>query len=136
MVDRELHEFPGHPNSLRELIILLVTDQVEQYNAKPEGVPLRFYFREEEIESLAEQTGKVVFGAKMDSRTAVPEKAIETAIMAFQDGLFRVFHERSGADAPACTEPVELTSLDAPTDLSEGDTLTFIRLVMLAGRLW
>ena len=52
-------------------------------------------------------------------------KSIETAMLGFQDGLFRVF-----------LGDTELTELDEKLKLQEGDTVTFIRLTMLAGRMW
>ena len=46
-------------------------------------------------------------------------------MLGFQDGLFRVF-----------LGDTELTELDEKLELQEGDTVTFIRLTMLAGRMW
>ena len=46
-------------------------------------------------------------------------------MLGFQDGLFRVF-----------LGDTELTELDEQLELQEGDTVTFIRLTMLAGRMW
>lgn len=53
------------------------------------------------------------------------ELIAETAMLGFQDGLFRVF-----------LGDTELTELDEKLELQEGDTVTFIRLTMLAGRMW
>ena len=69
--------------------------------------------------------GKIAFGVDYNGKKADPETAKETALRAFRDGLFRVF-----------LNGTELTDASAPVHLSEGDELTFIRLVMLAGRLW
>ena len=41
------------------------------------------------------------------------QKALDNAILSFEDGLYRVFHGEN-----------ELTELDAPLDMNENDELT------------
>ena len=53
------------------------------------------------------------------------EKAVRNALQSFEDGIFRIF-----ADGK------ELESLQEPVSLQEGSELTFVRLTMLAGRMW
>ena len=53
------------------------------------------------------------------------EKAIETALLAVEDGLVRIFKENK-----------EIKSLDEPITIQEEDVFTFVRLTMLSGRLW
>ncbi|MDR1923221.1 MAG: hypothetical protein LBQ66_02510, partial [Planctomycetaceae bacterium] len=74
---------------------------------------------------LAAATGKIGFDAKYNNKTQDPNQAVNTALLAFEDGLFRVFLDES-----------ELESLDTELTLSNSNTLTFIRLTMLAGRSW
>ena len=50
---------------------------------------------------------------------------MENACQCFSDGLVRVFRNEE-----------ELTELDGPVRLWEGDCLTLIRLTFLSGRLW
>ncbi|KUO70710.1 MAG: hypothetical protein APF81_26025 [Desulfosporosinus sp. BRH_c37] len=52
-------------------------------------------------------------------------KAIATALLAFQDGIYRVFIGDN-----------EVAELDEKLSLKEGEVLTFIRFTMLAGRMW
>ncbi|MBR6158433.1 MAG: hypothetical protein IKQ27_15870, partial [Lachnospiraceae bacterium] len=53
------------------------------------------------------------------------QQAIETALQAFEDGIYRVFLNEE-----------ELTALDQQITLNAEDTLTFVRLTLLAGRMY
>lgn len=65
------------------------------------------------------------FGWLYADNPADREKAVDTAIGCWRDGLVRVF-----------LGDRELTGLDDPLEIQENDTFTFIRLTFLAGRLW
>lgn len=112
------------PLNLRELIKEIVRINVTEYNNKTAEPLIMQYLSPDEIESQA-KTGKVGFGERRNHKQADLIKAIETAILAFEDGIYRVFIGES-----------EVSSLDEPLALKEGDLLTFIRLTMLAGRMW
>ena len=77
-----------------------------------------------QIDDMA-QIGKIAFGIVYGEKAPDVGKSIETAMLGFQDGLFRVFLGET-----------ELTELDEKLKLQDGDTVTFIRLTMLAGRMW
>ena len=47
------------------------------------------------------------------------------SVQGFEDGLFRVF-----------LGDRELENLDEKVEFAEGNEITFIRLTMLAGRMW
>lgn len=115
---------PGAISSLRELIAGIVRLNVTEYNNKPVEPLLIKYLSPDVIENQAE-TGKIGFGERRSHERSDPEKAIATAILAFEDGIYRVF---IGED--------EVSSLDEPLALKEDDSLTFIRLTMLSGRMW
>ncbi|HEU4962833.1 MAG TPA: hypothetical protein VFV52_03100 [Bacilli bacterium] len=112
------------PSTLRELITQIVRLQVEAYNRKPTQDQLLPYLLPEDMDNLAE-TGKIGFEQRYNEQQADVHQAIETALLAYQDGLFRVFANED-----------ELTDPDAPLELTEGTVLTFIRFTMLAGRMW
>lgn len=114
----------GTPSSLRDLITEIIRLNVVAYNKKPVEPLLMYYLSPEDINNQA-AIGKVGFGERHNPRQADLKKAVETAILAYQDGIYRVFQGDN-----------ELTSLDEPLDLKEDDLLTFIRLTMLAGRMW
>ena len=81
-------------------------------------------------------SGKISFGplsALSGTRNTVPplEEAQRNSRQCYGDGLFALFidgEEVAGLDQSA--------PLDAPVCLKEGSSVTFIRLAMLAGRMW
>jgi len=70
-------------------------------------------------------TGKVGFGAVYNHNKVDVAKAQENTIVAFEDGLYALFH---GDD--------QLESLTQEIDLSQNKSITFIRLTFLAGSYW
>ena len=76
------------------------------------------------IEELAE-IGKIAFGISYGEKVPEEQDAVDTAVSAFQDGLYRVFLDGE-----------ELSDLQQGIVLNEDTELTFIRLTMLAGRIW
>lgn len=109
------------PETLRQLLTLLVTDGVQGYNARIAGKPERAVLSEDAMAAM-EQIGKIGFGIPYGTREADLDAAIASALQGFSDGLFRVFIGDREAEA-----------LDEPLDLQENDTITIIRLVMLTG---
>jgi len=112
------------PLNLREIISEIVQINVGEYNNKACEPWIMKYLSSEEIENQAE-TGKVGFGERKNSQQADVTKAIAAALVAFEDGIYRVF---SGEK--------EISELDEMLSLNEEDVLTFIRFTMLAGRMW
>ena len=111
----------NEPHTLRQLITESVRTCVKAYNGRlnVEAAPLS----QDDITAMSE-LGKIAFGMS-EGAPADIAKAVDDAILAFEDGLFRVF---LGED--------ELTELDGSIELNEDSSVTFIRLVMLAGRMW
>lgn len=109
------------PRTPRELITESVRACVAAYNARlnKEAKPLS----EDDISAMSE-LGKIAFGLS-EGAAADLGKATDDAILAFEDGLYRIFLGEE-----------ELTELDGSIELNENSSVTFIRLVMLAGRMW
>jgi hypothetical protein len=112
------------PMTLRELLTVLVTNSVQEFNATETETNLVSFLTNEEIKQQA-SIGKVGFRSKYNDQKTDVHTAAMTAIQAFEDGLYRVFMNET-----------ETSDLDEPLDLQEGDQLTFIKLTMLAGRMW
>ena len=93
-------------------------------NHKGTEVQVIPWLTKEEVEDQA-AAGKVGFGRIYSDKKADEAKAVENALQCFEDGLVRVFQGDQ-----------ELTELDGPVRLKEGDRFTLIRLTFLAGRLW
>jgi hypothetical protein len=118
------YNLPDGISSLRQIIEAVVRQEVERYNSRGEGNMLVPFLTETEITEQS-TVGKVGFGRLYSSKKADAEESIKIAAQGFEDGLFRV-----------TINDLEATELDAPLILRENDTLTFIRLTFLAGRLW
>lgn len=113
------------PHTLRELIEELARTCAESFNARLQtGETSLQPMTPAQLQDM-EAVGKLAFGVVYGTKPADPDKAAEDALLAFSDGLYRVFQGET-----------ELRDLDTPLDISDDDEFTFIRLVMLTGSLW
>lgn len=112
------------PVTVQELISAIVVEQVKEYNDRLAESELLTHLTSTEIEEKA-FVGKIGFGVNYNGMPAETKKAVENALKSFEDGIFRIFLQNE-----------ELTSLGQSIELKEGVELTFIRLTLLAGRIW
>ncbi len=121
-IDFEYHPVP---KTVRELIIQTVTSYVASFNERiREGENNAKPLSRNQITDMA-QIGKIAFGINYGGKEQSLHKAVENALQSFEDGIYRVFLNNS-----------ELENLDDNIYLKENDSLTFIKLTMLAGRMW
>ena len=113
----------GKPETLRDLIVLCVDACVERQHQRINHQPDPI-FSQEELDNMA-KIGRIAFGIDWNGTPADPARAVETALQAYEDGLFRVFQNVR-----------EISGLGTPLSLFENDTFTFIRLTMLSGSSW
>lgn len=118
------YKLPEGIASVRELIAAFVHAEVERFNDKDTELPLLTLMSAEDIDREA-KTGKVAFRRIWKDVKANETKAVETALAAFEDVLFRVLMDEE-----------ELTNLDSEIAIKEGAVFTFIRLTFLSGRMW
>ena len=124
LIENQSLPVPKTVQTLRSLLEHIVRQRVEAFNERSTDGNWAKYLTDFDLDAAAE-TGKVGFDAKYNDRIQNADKAVDAAILAFQDGLFRVFLDDD-----------ELESLDDDINLHDGHVLTFIRLTMLAGRSW
>lgn len=117
-------DFPASPADVKELIEAIVCWQVREYNERLQQSEVLKYLTQEEVEDKA-TSGKVGFGVNYNGMSAAEAEAIANALQCYEDGIYRIFIDE--------TETGELSS---PVLLKENATLTFVRLTMLAGRMW
>lgn len=118
-------EYDPAPRTVRELITMTVTSCVKSYNERVRaGEANAAPLSESDISDMA-GVGKIAFGINYGGKEQDLNKAVENALRSFEDGLYRVF-----------LNDTELEKLDDDLELRENDALTFIRLTMLAGRIW
>jgi hypothetical protein len=121
MLERHARSVPDAPETPEKLIAYLVRENVRAYNAKTVDAPFFQYLSRQELED-GEHTGKIGFGDRRNQNNQDEEAAVRDALQCFADGLYRLLVNEDEARP------------GMPFTLKEGDTLTFIRLVMLAGR--
>jgi hypothetical protein len=112
------------PSTVRELIVETVKTCVRDYNERKQEQELLKNLTHTQIEDMA-SAGKVSFGVNYGEKDADFEKAAENAIQSYEDGIFRIFIDEE-----------EAGTLDETIRITEDTSLTFIRLTMLAGRMW
>ena len=109
---------------VRGLMEATVAHCVREYNQRRENSELLTVLTSEQIEDKAAE-GKISFGVNYGNRDADVSKATADALEAFSDGIVVIF-----ADGR------RLQSLDEPLEIKNINELTFIKLTMLAGRMW
>lgn len=113
------------PSTVRELITECVKTCVKEYNQRIDAGEMAVKpLDEQQIKDMSE-VGKIAFGLNYGDKKADLNKAIDDALLAYEDGLFRIF---IGMD--------DAGTLDDEISILDDSEVTFIRLVMLSGRLW
>ncbi|MBQ8780693.1 MAG: hypothetical protein IJZ72_03345 [Oscillospiraceae bacterium] len=112
------------PVTVRELISEAVHTCVTEYNRRVEKGETAEPLSADEINDMSE-IGKIAFGINYSGRKADEAAALENALQAYEDGLYRIFIGEN-----------EAGGLNDSIELNENDSVTFIRLTMLTGRMW
>lgn len=97
---------------------------MKAYCKEQNGDTVLTFLSSEMIENQM-NTGKVGFGEIYSDQTPDLEKFVENALQCFRDGMIRVYQG-----------DMELTELQEPLIIQDGDIFTLIRLTFLTGRLW
>lgn len=116
--------FDENINVVEELIKAAVAATVNEYNERRESSDLITVLTPGLIEDKA-QTGKVSFGVNYGEKSPDLETAVNNALEAFADGIVVIF-----------ADDKKLDSLDEAIDINDIKSLTFVKLTMLAGRIW
>jgi hypothetical protein len=114
----------GEALRLRDVLTQVVQQEVRAFSQRQEERRLVRVLSPDEIDRAA-AGGKIAMGGVEDRSTGAPvseETAIAVALQAFADGLYFVFLDGRQQE-----------DLDAAVVLRPASTLTFIRLVALAG---
>lgn len=123
-ITKDEMELDYKPLNLRELIDIIITKNVNEFNEKTKQERLVEYLTEEDINSKI-KFGKISFGKYNNTSLQNLEKALEIAYLAYEDGIYKVFIGEN-----------EANSLDEKLELEENESITFIKLTMLCGRIW
>jgi hypothetical protein len=107
--------------TLRDLISLIVVNEVEAFRQRQEQRKLAQIFTAAQIQQGAER-GKIDMGERDLGQTVDEAAATSTALQAFEDGLYFVF-----------IDDVQQEDLNQTVFLGEDSHILFVRLVALAG---
>lgn len=127
-------EYGTVPSNVYELIEETVRIMVRDFTerAASGAKPLD----EEQIRDLAE-IGRVSFGIIYNDKMPDADEAVATAILAYRDGLVAIFINDEIVDVEASEPtPTEEELRNHKLTLHENDTVSFVRLTMLSGRMW
>ena len=123
IIHQEEVELINKVSTTKDLITELVKINVEKFNKKIDDKDILSIMTNEYIAEAA-RSGKIGDEVHGDKKANL-EKALDTAYLAFEDGLYCIFINDEQSE-----------KLDDNLNLKDGDILTFIRLTMLAGRMW
>ena len=123
VIYQEEIELADKISTTKDLITELVKINVEKFNKKIDDKDILSIMTNEYIAEAA-RSGKIGDEVHGDKKANL-EKALDTAYLAFEDGLYCIFINDEQSE-----------KLDDSLNLKDGDILTFIRLTMLAGRMW
>ena len=123
VIHQEELELKDKISTTKDLIIELVKINVEKFNKKIDDKNILSIITNENIAKAA-RIGKIGDEVHGDKKANL-EKALDTAYLSFEDGLYCIFINNKQSE-----------KLDDSLNLKDGDIITFIRLTMLAGRMW
>ena len=123
VIHQEEVELKNKISTTKDLITELVKINVEKFNKKIDERDILSIMTNENIAKAA-RIGKIGDEVHGDKKANL-EKALDTAYLAFEDGLYCIFINDEQSE-----------KLDDSLNLKDGDILTLIRLTMLAGRIW
>ena len=119
--DRDVPVGNGGAQTLRALIERVVREAVAAFEERRAERPFLRVLTERELTDGAEH-GRIVSGGQPRGPRPDPDAAVGVALQAFEDGLYLVLIDGE-----------QQRDLDAQVLVSEETTLTFLRLVALAG---
>jgi hypothetical protein len=121
MPEKQPRAVPADTDTAEKLIPRLVRKNARACNAKAADAPFFRYLPRRELKDGV-HTGRTAFGDRKNEKSQDEEKAVRNALQCFAAGLYRVLVNETEA-LPG-----------GPFSLKKGGAVTFIRLMMLAGR--
>ncbi len=109
------------PLRLRDLIARIVRQEVDAFQGRQQARRLLPVLTAAEI-AQGQERGQILPGGREHPQTVDPDRAVETALLAFRDGLYLVF-----------VDGAQQAELEAEVSLRADSRLTFLRLTPLAG---
>ncbi|CAM1371659.1 hypothetical protein [Tenacibaculum xiamenense] len=108
-------------STLKIFLERVVEQQVNTFNSRIDNPEVLNFLLPNQLDTMVSE-GKVDFKESYNSEKAKVNEAQEVALLAFKDGIYKVFLDDD-----------ELENLDDTLEFTEKNTFTFIRLTFLAG---
>ncbi|MEX1376253.1 MAG: hypothetical protein AB1Z23_02155 [Eubacteriales bacterium] len=112
------------PISLEEFIKAVVIQNVEDFNNRIDGKNIIPFLTQKEIEEKS-KTGKIAGNALMNDKKQDICKAVDAALLAHEDGLYKVF-----------VDAVLYDDLKEDIPLKQNCEVVFVRLTFLTGGIF
>lgn len=120
VIDKKEYEIADNISLVSDLIREFVSICVKDFNQEK----IIDYLLEQDIKDNAD-VGKIGFNDRENKNKQDVAKAIDNAIQSYEDGIYRIF-----------VNDEEVGALNDSINLKQDDTITFIRLTMLAGAMF
>ena len=120
VIDKKEYEIADNISLVSDLIREFVSICVKDFNQEK----IIDYLLEQDIKDNAD-VGKIGFNDRENKNKQDVAKAIDNAIQSYEDGIYRIF-----------VNDAEVGALNDSINLKQDDTITFIRLTMLAGAMF
>ena len=119
-----VYEYKNNPSTVKELLQETVKITLTKYLEDAKAAELLKALSDEDIEEMA-RNSKVSFGIHYNDKKPNEDKAIDNALQCFIDGIVALF-----------INDKQYEDINETITLKEEDSLTFIKLTFLAGRMW
>jgi hypothetical protein len=119
-----IYEYPETADTVRKLLEETVRINRKAYGERRKHTEVEAVLSGENIEEQA-RGGKVTFGLSRKDKVPEFREAVENAWQCFEDGIVVVFLDGK-----------KLERLEEKMELRENSELVFVRMTMLAGRMW
>ena len=126
-IDKRFIDIEGEYNTpypLELIIKNVVSQQVQAFNRGKNEKSL-IHFLNERPARAHHGNGRIIFNHPYNSKLVDEEKAIKTALLAFQDGIIAIFMDEN-----------QIHAIDEKIIITENSLMTFVKLTFLAGSIW
>lgn len=118
------YDYPESVDTVRRLLEETVRINLEEYGKRHGHTELEAVLSRESMEEQA-CGGKIAFGLPFQDKAPDYQKAVKNACQCLEDGIAVVFLDGK-----------KLEGLEEKISLREDSELVFVRMTMLAGRMW
>ncbi len=121
---REIHKDFSRGVTVRDFLLFMVEHTLKEYKERKEQTELIKVLTEDEIRDKAKE-GRIDFDTNNGEKVPDEETAKINALQSFEDGVTVLFIGEHRTE-----------SLDEVITVKDDTEITFIKLTMMAGRMW